>query len=474
MSDDGEEFQEEAPTLGVYEGERNEQKQRHGKGKNTFPNGDVYEGAYENGQRHGTGAYTWKNGARYSGEYKANLRDGHGFFVYPDGSKYKGDKQCQFVEGKRHGFGTYVYANSDVYNGEWKNDLKDGEGVYTYSSGSKKTGVWSAGVLNGPGEIIHADHKVTGNWLSNEKMAVPAKIVFPTGFVKEVWDQNVPKVKPFLPALFLAFHYALSVPMLARVHTTDGLTNVTQSIIDKTERRLHLVPNHPLNILKRRIEGYFQSAFPQQFTIHDSLNPVVTPKQNFDDLLIPTDHPSRKPTDTYYINSNFMLRTHTSAHQSDILKTKLSDGYLLTADVYRRDEIDTSHYPVFHQMEGILTFPRTNLHDHVDKSLSILNAAKKTLKVADCELSKTNFIQKDHTAEDALVVGKHLKQSLEGMVLALFPGNRDLQIRWIEGYFPFTSPSWELEVLYQGKWLELCGCGVIQHQILKDAGVSFS
>jgi hypothetical protein len=54
----------------------------------------------------------------------------------------------------------------------------------------KKTGVWANGILSGPGEIVHADHKVAGNWLSNEKMGVPAKIVFPNGYVKEIWDQK--------------------------------------------------------------------------------------------------------------------------------------------------------------------------------------------------------------------------------------------------------------------------------------------
>lgn len=62
MSDDGSESggKDEGPTIGVYEGARNDLNERHGSGKNVFPNGDVYEGSYVHGKRHGKGTYTWK------------------------------------------------------------------------------------------------------------------------------------------------------------------------------------------------------------------------------------------------------------------------------------------------------------------------------------------------------------------------------------------------------------------------------
>ena len=64
------------------------------------------------------------------------------------------------------------------------------------------------------------------------------------------------------------------------------------------------------------------------------------------------DHVSRKKSDSYYFNSREMLRAHTSAHQSDLIRMGL-DNFLVVGDVYRRDEIDATHYPVFHQMEGV-------------------------------------------------------------------------------------------------------------------------
>ena len=71
--------------------------------------------------------------------------------------------------------------------------------------------------------------------------------------------------------------------------------------------------------------------------------------QNFDDLLIPSDHVSRSYNDTYYVNSETVLRCHTSAHQAQMLREGHTH-FLVTGDVYRRDAIDATHYPVFHQV----------------------------------------------------------------------------------------------------------------------------
>lgn len=97
---------------------------------------------------------------------------------------------------------------------------------------------------------------------------------------------------------------------------------------------------------------------------------------------------------------------------------------------------------------------------------------------------KTNPLQAQHGEADVKQVVKHLKQSIEGLVYKVFTAAREaglggeavkqseqLQVRWIEAYFPFTSPSFELEVFWQGEWLELLGCGVVQQSILENAGL---
>jgi phenylalanyl-tRNA synthetase alpha chain len=86
--------------------------------------------------------------------------------------------------------------------------------------------------------------------------------------------------------------------------------------------------------------------------VYDDLDPIVSVKQNFDSLFIPTDHQSRKKSDCYYINCDYLLRAHATAHQSELIGMGLNN-FLVVGDVYRRDEIDSTHYPVFHQVDAV-------------------------------------------------------------------------------------------------------------------------
>ncbi|KAI8911569.1 phenylalanyl-tRNA synthetase [Gorgonomyces haynaldii] len=256
--------------------------------------------------------------------------------------------------------------------------------------------------------------------------------------------------------------HSTKITILNRDFVADSMTNVGPSIVSKLDRKLHLQPNHPLNILKTKIEAYFHGINPG-YCVLDSMNPIVTTKQNFDDLLFTPQHPGRSKTDTYYIDNKHVLRTHTSAHQSEAIASKRSNQYLLTADVYRRDEIDPTHYPVFHQMEGIRLFSTQSLETELN--IERFNDSK---EIPIPKPSNDNPYQQVHDPRHVELVGQHLRKSLEGLMRYLF--HQDLQIRWIDGYFPFTSPSWEMEVYYNNQWLELCGCGVIEQDILNEFG----
>lgn len=245
---------------------------------------------------------------------------------------------------------------------------------------------------------------------------------------------------------------------------TDSLFNIPNSILSKINSNLYLTENHPLNKLKNRIEA----RFPTYSKIDNLSNPIVSVQRNFNDLLIPSDHPGRLPSDTYYFNKDTVLRTHTSAHQSDILSSKLNNKYLITADVYRRDEIDPTHYPVFHQMEGIHTFSRSNLALEI-KDDAVVDESDIKLKIVD--ETGDGVIQTNHSIEESQMVSNHMKKTLESLIKNLFSREKELEIRWIEAYFPFTSPSWEMEVFYDGKWLEVFGCGVIQQEILDSNSI---
>lgn len=223
------------------------------------------------------------------------------------------------------------------------------------------------------------------------------------------------------------------VKLFGKEYLLDDVSNVTAGILSKTSMKIHHQPNNPICILKRFIEKSFGS-----FTVFEFDSPVVSVKENFDDLLFPQGHPGRSRNDTYYINSNTLLRSHTSAHQLEILKGLLEhrkSGGIATADVYRRDEIDSKHYPVFHQTELIKVY--------LDESPTV------------------GTIRED------------LQSSLEDLVKRLFESSEHLstpEFRWTETYFPFTDPSWEMEIKYKGSWLEILGCGIMRSEILNSAG----
>ncbi|XP_047368596.1 radial spoke head 1 homolog isoform X4 [Vespa velutina] len=160
----GEYGEAEENPLGLYEGERNEQGDRHGFGKALLPNGDMYIGRYCEGLRNGKGIYVFKNGARYDGEWRQGLKYGQGTFWYPDGTRYEGD----WKRDTKYGFGVYFYENKDVYEGSWKKNLRHGLGTYLYAAtGTKFMGTWIKDRMQGPGQLIHPRHRYHGFWELN-------------------------------------------------------------------------------------------------------------------------------------------------------------------------------------------------------------------------------------------------------------------------------------------------------------------
>ncbi len=198
--------------------------------------------------------------------------------------------------------------------------------------------------------------------------------------------------------------------------------NIPPLIEAKIGRNLHNQKNHPIEIMKRKLFNYFENLEGYEFEYFDNLSPFVNTNDNFDKLLIPITHPARGKSDTYYVNENTVLRTHTSAHQNELFEQG-HKNFLVVGDVYRKDEIDCCHYPVFHQIEGVAKVP-----DGVDP-------------------------------KDELI------KVLNGLVEYLFP---DCKYKTNPDYFPFTEPSFEYEVVYNGKLLEILGCGIVHQKILDN------
>lgn len=198
--------------------------------------------------------------------------------------------------------------------------------------------------------------------------------------------------------------------------------NIPRSIESKIGRNLHLNKSHPIGIITELIIQYFASLSDYKFDIFNDLSPFCHIQDNFDKLLFPKDHPARSKSDTYYVSEDIVLRTHTSAHQNELL-ARGHENFIIVGDVYRKDEINGTHYPVFHQIEVIGRVPSET--DPKDELLRILN----------------------------------------GLVEYLFPG---CKYRINDDYFPFTHPSFEYEVEYNDRWLEILGCGIMHRDIVKN------
>lgn len=179
---------------------------------------------------------------------------------------------------------------------------------------------------------------------------------------------------------------------------------------------------HPVTLTLQRIERIFGAA---GFAVHEGPE-IEDDFHNFTALNIPADHPARAMHDTFYLPDGRLLRTHTSPVQ---IRTLVRQGapirLIAPGRVYRCDS-DTTHTPMFHQVEGLV----------VDTDVSFAN----------------------------------LKSLLADFVQRFF--ERAATVRFRPSYFPFTEPSAEVDVLSEsGKWLEVLGCGMVHPQVLLNVGI---
>jgi len=188
---------------------------------------------------------------------------------------------------------------------------------------------------------------------------------------------------------------------------------------------------HPVTRTLERIETLFHSI---GYAVAEGPE-IESDFYNFTALNIPDDHPARAMHDTFYIDEQHVLRTHTSpiqirymqAHvaKHKHLETMPDIRIIAPGRVYRVDS-DATHSPMFHQVEGLW------IGEHVS--------------FADLKGVIADFLQ------------NYFETS-------------DMQVRFRPSFFPFTEPSAEMDMSWKGGWLEIGGCGMVHPNVLKHVGI---
>jgi len=166
--------------------------------------------------------------------------------------------------------------------------------------------------------------------------------------------------------------------------------------------------------------------------------PEIVPVNVLFDLFnMPPDHPARSKSDTYYVNDDYVLRTHDTVfwyyylNHPEIKKriaNKETLGAICYGKVYRKDEIDRSHMNVFHQFGAWLIAPD----------------------------------------EKRMITADDLKNALSDIATNVFKAN----FRFYEHQFPYTDPSFEMEAEIGGKWIEMLGSGLVRKTVLANMGLT--
>ena len=187
---------------------------------------------------------------------------------------------------------------------------------------------------------------------------------------------------------------------------------------------------HPLSLLQERVADVFVGMGWEV-----AEGPELESEWfNFDALNFDEDHPARAMQDTFFVDppeAHLVLRTHTSPVQLRALLSRELPVYVVAPGrVFRTDELDATHTPVFHQIEGIA----------VDKGLTMA----------------------------------HLRGTLDHVVKAMFGPEAKVRLR--PNYFPFTEPSAELDLWHPtfkdgARWIEWGGCGMVNANVLRSAGI---
>jgi phenylalanyl-tRNA synthetase alpha chain len=213
-------------------------------------------------------------------------------------------------------------------------------------------------------------------------------------------------------------------------HRRDAILNAEQAMqlanesIDVTlpARERGKGSLHPVTLTMRRLEQIFHSI---GFEVAEGPE-IETDFYNFTALNIPEDHPARAMHDTFYIDEKHVLRTHTSPVQVHYMENKTPPLKIIAPGRVYRVDSDATHSPMFHQVEGLW----------VDEDISFAN----------------------------------LKGVVQDFLQRFFERD-DLEVRFRPSFFPFTEPSAEMDMSWNGGWLEIGGCGMVHPEVFRHVGI---
>ena len=200
-----------------------------------------------------------------------------------------------------------------------------------------------------------------------------------------------------------------------------------EEVVDITlpVNRRHRGGLHPISIIKNEVSDFF---IEQGYAVAEGPE-LESGWLNFDALNIPADHPARTMQDTFFVEpveSGMVLRTHTSPVQIRTMLTQTPPIYVICPGrTFRADELDATHSPVFHQVEGLV----------VDKGITMA----------------------------------HLKGTLDNFARHMF--GPDVTTRLRPSFFPFTEPSAEVDIFFNNRWIEWGGCGMVNPKVLQSCGI---
>ncbi|CAG9327771.1 unnamed protein product [Blepharisma stoltei] len=169
----------------IYEGEWNNDGEKHGKGTEIEPDGSKFVGYFKNNKRYGDGRLITAEGDIYQGQFKRGKLNGNGIARHPDGSKYEGN----FKNGLPHGKGREEFEEGN-YEGEYRNGKKNGNGIFSWAKGSKYEGEFKDNNIEGYGHYVWPNGKeYRGEWKEN-KMHGSGTFLWPDGRKYEGDYQN--------------------------------------------------------------------------------------------------------------------------------------------------------------------------------------------------------------------------------------------------------------------------------------------